>query len=258
MCQYLGLIDHSNSWCNIISERPRHRQTRNVLLLNPNSKRTNLLSIFICIWKNPPTVHLNSDCLSFIISFVVSRKFFKSPWLICRTWFGINNSSTISQIRAVKNVLFDIEQACCGSWKHDVDFGLKEVFGCFLEGFLETEFHCVFFAFSVFQKVKLDIFGQNLFYEFGNIVPVDSMPIANAENLDSMGQSLVDNIDILVYFDILPVRTCLCSHWNGQFALAQMFRRILSFSAIRTQIIFYFVEKWQTWITELRLSSFFR
>lgn len=217
MCQYLGLIDHSNSWCNIISERPRHRQTRNVLLLNPNSKRTNLLSIFICIWKNPPTVHLNSDCLSFIISFVVSRKFFKSPWLICRTWFGINNSSTISQIRAVKNVLFDIEQACCGSWKHDVDFGLKEVFGCFLEGFLETEFHCVFFAFSVFQKVKLDIFGQNLFYEFGNIVPVDSMPIANPEQILPIFHEVFNrNVGILIDL-VLFLGAVACTGGNCKF-----------------------------------------
>ena len=163
MVNYFRLIDHADCGSYIIAKWASHRQSRNVLFLDPNSKGTDLASILISIWKDSSAIHLNSQSFSFIFCLVISRKLCAYPFIYF-TWLTgsrIKNSPAVSQICTVELISININQTGSSTWKHCINSWLKKIFGSLMKGFLNrrlnTSLNRLIEA-LVLEKKILDIF----------------------------------------------------------------------------------------------------
>lgn len=123
--QNLRLIDYTHSGGYIISKRPSHSESRDILLFDPDPEGTHLVSIFISIRENPAPIHLYPHSFSLVFGFMVSWKAFKAPLLSSPQsfWWASRKEhcSTVSQISTVKIVFVDVNHTCCAAREHNVD-----------------------------------------------------------------------------------------------------------------------------------------
>ncbi len=131
---YFWLVTHSYGGSHQVPETSGHRQAWYVVVFQPNSQRTDLLTefIFVCL----DSAFALSDTLSLWreTGFVVSRKRDCCPLVV---FVFAQDGSTVADVAAKQAILQEVAHNYCGSWKAHVDMGfLNHFFIGIFKGFV--------------------------------------------------------------------------------------------------------------------------